>query len=62
MKTKHVKNTGQMVTRGNWKITKGGQMEQIARGQRRQIARGQRKQKIAQGGHCPSCPIAIVRP
>ena len=61
MKTKHVKNTEQMIWRGNRKITRGG--GQIAREQTGQIARGgQRGQKIAQGELCPFCPIAKARP
>ena len=66
MKTKHAKNTGQMVRRGNIEKLPGGG------GQRGQIARGGLTGKIVKrdpkgpknctGGHWPFCPIAIVRP
>ena len=49
----------------SWKITRGWPRGQIARGGGANglIAReGQRGQKIAQGGHCPFCLIALVRP
>ena len=46
MKTKHAKNTGQMVKRGNWKITRGGQ----------------RGKTLLKGGHSPFCPIAKSAP
>ena len=67
MKTKHVKNTGQMVRRGQIGKLPGGAKGANCEGggQTGQIAKGggeQRGQKIAQGGHCPFCLIALVRP
>ena len=53
MKTKNVKNTRQMVRRGNWKITRG-QRGQVHRGggegKRGELTGGQTGQKIAPGG------------
>ena len=50
-----LKNTGQMVRRGNWKITRGAKGANCQGGQIGQNAMGG-------GGHCPFYPIAIVRP
>ena len=46
MKTKHVKNTGHMVRRGNWKITRGG-----AKGAKYQGGKGGKKNH--RGGIAP---------
>ena len=65
MKTKHVKNTGQVVRRGKiGKLPgggcKGGKLPGGANGKNCQGRAN--KAKNCSGGHCPFCPIAIVRP
>ena len=63
MKTKHVKNTGTNGQEGeNWKITRGAKGANCqGGGQTVKIARGKKISQMG-GGHCPFCPIDIVRP
>ena len=58
MKTKYVKNTGQMVRRGQIGKLPGGQRRHIARG----VGKGVKLPGVGKGGHCPFFPIALVRP
>ena len=62
MKSKHRKNTGQMVRRVNWKITKVGKLPGGGGGQTGQIARGAKETKNCTGGALPLSPHSYSPP